>query len=75
MIHGQTGFLPDSSRSIRCSTVSVSMQAISRIIGLARLIRHEIRRDGLNREDGRKLIETCRSMLAQLLPRTDSLVF
>ena len=45
------------------------------IIGLARIMRHQIRRDGMNREDGRKMIETCRSILAQLLPRTDSLVF
>ena len=57
------------------ASVIDSVEEKARIIGLARLIRHEIRRDGLNREDGRKLIETCRSMLAELLPRTDSLVF
>ena len=45
------------------------------IIGLARLMRREIRRDGMNNEDGRKMIEACRDSLAELLPRTDTLVF
>ena len=52
-----------------------SVEEKAMIIGLARIMRHQIRRDGMNREDGRKMIETCRSILAQLLPRTDSLVF
>ena len=51
------------------------VEAKAKIIGLTRLMRREIRRDGLSREDGRKLIEACRSALAELLPETDSLVF
>ena len=51
------------------------VEAKAKIIGLTRLMRREIRRDGLSREDGRKLIEACRSALAELLPGTDSLVF
>ena len=47
----------------------------ARVIGLTRVMRREIRRNGLNREDGRKLIEACRENLAELLPRVDSLVF
>ena len=47
----------------------------AKIIGLTRLMRREIRRDGLNREDGRRMIEACRENLAQLLPRVDSLLF
>ena len=45
------------------------------IVGLTRLIRREIRRDGLNREDGRRMIEICRTTLAGLLPKVDTLVF
>ena len=51
------------------------VEAKAKIIGLTRLMRREIRRNGLNREDGRKMIEACRSALAELLPGTDSLVF
>ena len=51
------------------------VEAKAKIIGLTRLMRREIRRGGLSREDGRKLIEACRSALAELLPETDSLVF
>lgn len=51
------------------------VEAKAKIIGLTRLMRREIRRGGLSREDGRKLIEACRSALAELLPGTDSLVF
>ena len=51
------------------------VEAKAKIIGLTRLMRREIRRNGLNREDGRKMIEACRSALTELLPGTDSLVF
>ena len=51
------------------------VEAKAKIIGLTRLMRREIRRGGLSREDGRKLIEACRSALTELLPGTDSLVF
>ena len=51
------------------------VEAKAKIIGMARMMRREIRRDGLNREDGKKLIGACRTVLAELLPRTDTLVF
>ena len=51
------------------------VEAKAKIIGLTRLMRREIRRNGLNREEGRKMIEACRSALAELLPGADSLVF
>ena len=52
-----------------------AVEAKTRIVGLTRLLRREIRRDGTNREDGRKMIGACRTALAQLLPEVDSLVF
>ena len=52
-----------------------AMETKAKIIGMTRIMRREIRRDGLNREDGRKMIETCRTALAELLPRVDSLAF
>ena len=51
------------------------VEAKAKIIGLTRIMRREIRRGGLDREDGRKMIEACRAGLAQLLPRVDQLVF
>ena len=51
------------------------VEAKAKIIGLTRVMRWEIRRGGLEREDGRKLIENCRSTLAELLPKMNSLVF
>ena len=45
------------------------------VIGLTRVMRREIRRDGFKREDGRRLIEICRTRLAELLPRVDTLTF
>lgn len=47
----------------------------AKIVGLTRMMRRELRRDGLNRENGRKMIGICRDMLADLLPRVDSLLF
>ncbi len=44
-----------------------------KVISMMRMIRHELRRNGLNREDGRKAIETFRAQLAELLPKVDSL--
>ena len=49
-------------------------EARAKLIGLTRVMRREIRRDGLNREDGQKLIEACRGELAELLPRVDTLI-
>ena len=51
------------------------VEAKAKIVGLTRLLRREIRRDGLNREAGRKMIEACRQGLAELRPRVDTLVF
>ncbi|MBQ8076070.1 MAG: phosphotransferase [Oscillospiraceae bacterium] len=51
------------------------VEAKAKIVGLTRLMRREIRRNGLNREDGRKMIEICRANLSELLPKVDSLVF
>lgn len=51
------------------------VEAKAKIIGMTRMMRREIRRDGLNREDGRKMIEACRAGLAELLPRVDTLEF
>ena len=44
------------------------------IIGHTRLMRREIRRDGLNNEKGRAMIAYCRQILADLLPKTDTLL-
>ena len=52
-----------------------AVEAKARVIALTRLIRHEVRRDGMNREDGRKMIEACRAGLAELLPQVDTLIF
>ena len=51
------------------------VEARAMIVGLARIMRREIRRGGLDREDGRRMIEACRERLTALLPRVDSLVF
>lgn len=47
----------------------------AKIVGLTRLMRREIRRGGMDREDGRRMIETCRANLMELLPRVESLLF
>lgn len=45
------------------------------IIGYTRILRREIRRDGLNNEKGLKVIENAKKHLAELLPVVDSLVY
>ena len=68
-------------RSLECylgtqnSAVVDAVEEKVKVVSMVRLIRHELRRDGLKRSDGRKMIETCRANLAELLPRTDSLAF
>lgn len=47
----------------------------AKIIGYTRLMRRTIRRNGYSTEDGRQMIESCRSHLAELLPITDTLDF
>ena len=47
----------------------------ARIIGYTRIIRREIRRDGLNRPEGKALIDRCTELLIELLKTTDTLLF
>ena len=47
----------------------------ARVIGYTRMMRRTIRRNGLNTEDGRAVIENCRKNLSQLLKTVDSLSF
>ena len=56
-------------------SVITSVEEKAKIVGLTRVMRREIRRGGLEREDGRKLIEACRTNLSELLDRVKSLVF
>ena len=52
-----------------------SVEDKARIIGFPRIMRRTIRRGGLNTEDGRALIAYCRTALAELLPKADTLLF
>lgn len=47
----------------------------AKILGYTRIMRRRIRRNGLNTEEGRAEIENCRAILAELLPKTDTLLF
>ena len=47
----------------------------ARVVGYARLMRRTIRRNGLNTPEGQAIIANCRTQLAQLLPRVDTLCF
>ena len=47
----------------------------ARIVGHMRLLRRYIRRNGLNTDEGRAMIGKCRSVLAELLPKVESLTF
>lgn len=47
----------------------------AKIIGYTRIMRREIRRNGLNTETGRAVIENCRKVLGELLPKVDTLLF
>ena len=47
----------------------------AKIIGHARVMRHNIRRNGMNTESGRAQIAYSRSVLDELLPKTDTLQF
>ena len=54
------------------------IQAINekaQVVGYTRIMRRTIRRNGLNTEDGRAVIENCRRHLEELLAKVDSLVF
>ena len=45
------------------------------IVGYTRIMRRTIRRNGLNTEDGRAIIESCRKHLDELLGKVDTLTF
>lgn len=47
----------------------------AKILGYTRIMRREIERGGLDNEKGRKLIDYCHGVLAELLPVTDTLLF
>ena len=47
----------------------------AKIIGYTRIMRRRIRRNGFDTESGRAEIENCRKVLADLLPKTDTLLF
>ena len=52
-----------------------SVEDKAKIIGYTRIMRRTIRRNGLNTEDGKALIEYCQTVLADLLPKVDTLLF
>ncbi len=47
----------------------------AKVIGYTRIMRRRIRRHGFDTEEGRAEIENCKKVLAELLPKVDSLVF
>lgn len=52
-----------------------SVQEKAMVMGFVRLLRREIRRDGLNNDAGRKIIENAKRHISELVPKLDSLVF
>ena len=52
-----------------------SVEEKAAIIGLTRLMRRTIRRDGMNTDEGRQLIDYCKKTLMELVPKVDTLVF
>lgn len=47
----------------------------AKIIGFTRIMRRSIRRNGLNTPEGRAVIENAKTVLTQLIPQTDTLLF
>lgn len=47
----------------------------AKIVGYTRMMRRTIRRNGFNTEDGKAIIELCKTRLADLLARVDTLCF
>jgi len=45
------------------------------VIGYARILRREIRRNGLDSEDGKKVVAKAKQFLADLIPAVDTLTF
>ena len=56
-------------------TILNDVENKAKIIGYTRIMRRAIRRNGLNTEEGRALIDYSRSVLTDLLPKTDTLLF
>ena len=56
-------------------TILNDVENKAKIIGYTRIMRRTIRRNGLNTEESRALIDYCRSVLTDLLPKTDTLLF
>lgn len=52
-----------------------SVERKAALIGYARLMRRTIRRNGLNTDDGRAVIECCRKHIIEILPTVDTLDF
>ena len=61
----------ETDDDVRCQAIADK----ARVVGYARLMRRTIRRNGLNTPEGQAIIENCRTQLAQLLPRVDTLCF
>gem|GEM_PF-30162 len=47
----------------------------AKIIGYTRIMRRTIRRNGLKTKDGKAVIENCKKVLSELVPKTDTLLF
>ena len=47
----------------------------AKIIGFTRIMRRSIRRNGLDTDEGRAVIENCKSQLIDLVGRVDTLLF
>jgi len=52
-----------------------SVEEKAMIVGYTRIMRRTIRRNGMNTESGRAMIEYCRKILGELLPKVDTLLF
>lgn len=56
-------------------TVLQDVENKAKIVGYTRILRRRIRRNGFESEAGRAEIDNCKAILADLLPKIDSLLF
>ena len=56
-------------------SVILDVENKAKIIGFTRIMRRRIRRNGFNTDEGRAEIANCQAILADLLPKTDTLIF
>ena len=56
-------------------TVLQDVEDKAKIVGYTRILRRRIRRNGFESEAGRAEIDNCKAILADLLPKIDSLLF